>query len=223
MHPGLILQHEPNAPAGLFADWLCEREIPFVVSNAWEAAAPAEPAAFPWICSLGSDQTPGRPDALPWVDEEVDLLRNALAADVPVLGLCFGGQALAAAAGGDVHPADPEEVGWIEIETKDRERIPAGPWLYFHYDQLELPEEALELARSPAGPAAFALDQSLGLQFHPEVTGEIVAGWAQAENETLQRLGITPEDLTREAEISGAGARRDAWKLFDAWWEGLSR
>lgn len=219
--PGLILQHGTDGPAGHLGDWLAERGIPASTCNVWEGGVPAAPGAFPWICSLGSEHTPGRQGSPAWVDEEIGFLRGALASEVPILGLCFGGQALAAAAGAAVHRAQPEEVGWMEIETFDPGRIPAGPWLHFHYDQFELPDGATELARSPAGTAAFSLGRSLGLQFHPEATGEIVNMWAESEGDTLQRLGISPEDLAREAERSGDGARRDARQLFDSWWAGL--
>jgi GMP synthase-like glutamine amidotransferase len=221
--PGLILQHEPSADAGHFADWLADNSIEHSVHHAWEHHPPADPGRFGWICTLGSDQTPGRDGRLPWVDVEIGFLRDALETDVPVLGLCFGGQALAAAAGASVAPADPAEVGWIEIETENPDRIPPGPWLHFHYDQFALPEGATELARSPAGTAAFELGNNLGLQFHPEVTPEIANGWATSERETLRRLGVSVEELAEAAEQAGEGARRDAYRLFDSWWTWLGR
>ena len=221
--PGLILQHEENGPAGHFADWLADNGIEHSIHHAWEHEPPSDPGRFGWICTLGSDQTPGRPTAPPWVDAEVGFLREALDDEVPILGLCFGGQALAAAAGGSVAPADPPEVGWIEIETDDPERVPPGPWLHFHYDQLAMPPGAIEIARSPAGTAAFELGRNLGLQFHPEVTPEIANGWAESERETLQRLGISAEEVAAAAKQSGEGARRDAHRLFDSWWAWLRR
>lgn len=215
--PGLILQHEANGPAGHLGDWLDERCLPYRTQHVWESELPPDPAAFAWICSLGSEHTPGRPDSPAWVDAEVDFLRRALELDVPILGLCFGAQAMAAAAGAEIAPAEPAQVGWIEIETTDRERIPAGPWLHFHYDQFALPRGATELARSPAGTAAFTLGPSLGLQFHPEVNPEIASGWAKSEGATLQRMGISADRLDREAERSGPGAQRDARLLFESW------
>ena len=216
--PGQIHPHEANANAGHFADWLAENGIEHEVHHAWEHDPPADPERFGWICTLGSDQTPGREGRAPWVDPEIDFLREALGASTPILGLCFGGQALAAAAGATVAPADPAEVGWIEVDTRDPARIPPGPWLHFHYDQLERPDGATELARSPAGTAAFELGNNLGLQFHPEVTPEIANGWATSERETLRRLGVSVEELAEAAKQAGEGARRDAYRLFDAWW-----
>ena len=215
--PGLILQHEAATPPDLFAVWLGERGIASETARLWESGAPADPAARPWICSLGSDQTPGRPGPA-WIDAEVSFLRSALAAEVPILGLCFGGQALAAAAGACVHAADPPEVGWIEVETASPELIAAGPWLHFHYDQLELPEGAVELARSVAGVAAFGLGRSLGLQFHPETSPAVAAAWAESEAPRLTDLGIDPASVGAGGEALGDRARSLAFSLFDAWW-----
>lgn len=215
--PALILQHEANAPADLLGDWMRERGIADETVPVWERGVPVDPIGRPWICSLGSDQTPGRAGSAPWVDAEVAFLRAALSAEVPVLGLCFGGQALAAAAGGAVHPADPPAAGWAEVETADPALIPPGPWLHFHYDQLEPPPRSTELARSPAGVAAFRLGRSLGLQFHPETGPAIAAGWAESERERLGELGIDPAAVTAGGERLGTRTRALAFALFDAW------
>jgi GMP synthase-like glutamine amidotransferase len=221
MAPGLILQQEESAPPALFGDWCRRRGIGFDICRAWEVGPPADHARLRWVCALGSEHTPGGAGAPPWVDAEVGFLRRALEAGVPILGLCFGGQALAAAAGAQVAPADPPEVGWMEIETDDPERIPAGPWLHFHYYQLSVPPGAIELARTPAGPAAFALGPSLGLQFHPECTPAIADAWAASEEERLLALGISPSAVAAQGLERAGAAAEAADALFDAWWSGL--
>ena len=223
MPPGVILQHEASGPPARFTDWLRERSIPFDVRRVDEEGPPPDAGSMPWICSLGSAATPDTPGAPDWVAAEVGFLAEAIDAATPVLGLCFGGQALAAAAGAAVATSDPPEVAWIEIESADAERIPAGPWLHFHYAQLSLPAGARELARSPAGTAAFELGPHLGLQFHPEATRQIADGWAAEERETLQRLGIEPARLAAEGRSAEAASLAAAHRLFDAWWAGLPR
>lgn len=220
---GVILQHEETAPPQLFADWLDDREIAHEVRRAWEAGPPDDPAAYGWICALGSDATPGTRDAPPWVEPEITFLRRALERDVPILGLCFGAQALAAAAGASIHVAEPAEVGWAPIESADEELIARGPWLHFHYAQLELPRGAIELARSEAGTAAYRLGRSLGLQFHPEVTPELALGWARAERERLASLGIEVEAIAAGGERHGRSAAVAARRLFDGWWSRFVR
>jgi GMP synthase-like glutamine amidotransferase len=213
---GLILQHGVDGPAGIFGEWLAEREIDHETHATWREPLPSDPSAYGWIATLGSEHTPGSPDAPAWVDAEIDFLRSAVVADVPVLGLCFGGQALAVAAGGAVQRAEPAEIGWLEVGTADTELIPAGPWLHYHYDQLEPPADATTIAYSPSGPAAFVLGRSLGLQFHPESTPEIAAGWAaqdpQLANGDAERLAAEGRAAAPDAEIA-------ARQLFDAWWK----
>lgn len=216
---GLILQHAHDAPPAILREWLRDRGIAHRTHAVWRDPLPAEPDGFAWIASLGSEHTPGDPGAPAWVGEEVRWLARALDARVPVLGLCFGGQALALAAGGAVGPAEPPEVGWMEIETDDPRLIPAGPWLHYHYDQLAVPPGARELARSPAGPAAFVLGPSLGLQFHPESTPEIAAGWERQDARRQVSPGFDPAALAAQGERAAAAARAAALRLFDAWWQ----
>lgn len=221
MEPGLILQHEEVGPPALFAEWCERRSIPYEVRRVWEDGLPPGAVGLPWICTLGSDHSPAETDAPDWVEEEIAFLRGALDAGVPVLGLCFGGQALAAAAGAQIRAAEPPEIGWLEVETDEPDLVPAGPWLHFHYDQLSVPPGGEEIARSAAGTAAFRLGRSLGLQFHPEGTPAIADGWTLSDQERLLPLGISPSAVAIEGRERGAAAAAAAEALFDAWWARL--
>ncbi|MQA72805.1 MAG: aminotransferase [Solirubrobacterales bacterium] len=220
---GLILQHGDSGPPGILGDWLRERGIEHQTCPVWRAPLPPAPGEFGWIASLGSQHTPGGAGAPDWVEAEVDFLRDALDAGVPVLGLCFGGQALAVAAGGEVAPSDPPEIEWMEVETLEPELVPPGPWLHYHYDLLVPPRAARTVARSPAGPAAFTLDGSLGLQFHPESTPAIAAEWARQDGERLVALGVDPDALAEDGARVAASAEVAAKRLFDTWWTRLAR
>ena len=107
-----------------------------------------------------------------------------------MLGLCFGGQALAAALGGDVETAPEPELGWTEIETDEPELVPPGPWLEWHYERFTTPPGATEIARTGAASQAFRHGRHLGVQFHPESTVEIVEHWAASDRERLEALGL---------------------------------
>ena len=219
---GLIIQHEADAPAGHLADWLVDRGIAHSVLPVWESPLPEDPTAYAWICSLGSEQTPGRDSSPAWVDAEISFLRRgASTRTCPSSASASAARRSPARRAATSTPPIPAEVGWIEVETSDPERIPPGPWLHFHYDQLELPDGAVELARSPAGTAAFELGPHLGLQFHPETTPGDRRRLGRSERATLDRLGIGAEELAEQARRSGEGARNDARRLFDAWWARL--
>jgi len=150
----LVLEHEPDAPAGHLGDVLAQRGVAVEVHR--PRADPAPPVGeFDLVVALGSEAA-AYDDAIPWVPGVVALLRGALAARVPVLGICFGAQALARALGAEVRRADRPEIGWYEIATDDPALVPAGPWLQWHYDTFAVPDGALELARSAAAPQAYA-------------------------------------------------------------------
>src|SRR4051794_16664880 len=212
--PGLVLQHGPSGPPDLLERWLRARGLAFDVHRADRDPLPADVRRRAFVASLGSQHRPagGGP---PWVDDEVTLLRGAVAADVPVLGLCFGGQALAAALGAPVCRAALGEVGWAEVDTDDAALVPPGPWLWFHWDVFAVPPGATEVARSPAGPAAFVLGPHLGVQFHPETSPDVAHVWARKETERLAVLGLTPEGLLAQGHLVAEVAAAQAARLFD--------
>jgi GMP synthase-like glutamine amidotransferase len=220
--PALILQHGDWGPPDLLGRWLEERGRPFEVHATWRDPLPGDPSPYAFVASLGSQWSPAGegPD---WVVQEIAFLRAAVERDVPVLGLCFGGQALAAALGAEVRQAARGEVGWTDVETLDEDLIPAGPWLQFHWQVFDVPPGAAELARSATGPAAFAAGPHLGVQFHPETTPGVADLWAQVERERLAALGTTPERLLAEGRAVAPRAAAAARRLFDAWWARVAR
>ncbi|MGH2992904.1 MAG: type 1 glutamine amidotransferase [Solirubrobacterales bacterium] len=214
--PGVVLQNEDAAPPALLGDWLRERGLSHRTVRVWESGVPEDPREFGWVASLGAEDSVTQSEPA-WVPAEVEFLRRAVDADVPVLGLCFGGQALSVALGGEVSPAEPPSIGWFEIETDDPDLVPGGPWVHFNVESLSVPAGAEQLARSPRGPGAFRLGPHLGLQFHPEATPAVVNGWSNGEAARLATLGIDPDDIRAQGERWGAQAARGAFELFDAW------
>jgi len=147
-----------------------------------------------------------------WIDAELTWLRQADAAGVPVLGICFGAQALCSAHGGGVQAADQEEIGWHLVDSLDQELIPAGPWLQYHGDRCVLPAHAGLLATNEVGVQAFSLGRHLGVQFHPEVDGAQLAAWLDAgARDDLKRAGKEPDQFLAEtiAQEPAAAVRAD--------------
>jgi GMP synthase-like glutamine amidotransferase len=214
---GLILRHDEEAPAALLEEWLSEHGVEHVVHDVTRGPLPAL-EGFAFVASLGSVASVGNSDPR-WVAAEIELLRQAVAAEVAVLGVCFGGQALSIALGGEVAPASRPQVGWFELSVGVA-AFPPGPWFHWHYEQLSVPPGGEALAHSEAGPAAFRHGRHLGLQFHPEVTVEVIACWSRAQAE-LAKLGVDAEELRAQSELLAPRARRHAWELFGLWWEGL--
>lgn len=215
MKRGIILQHGDLGPPGVFEDWLRERGIDYEVHAAWRDPLPDVRGAR-FLASLGAVESVAKAEPA-WVPAEVETVRQAVADDVPVLGLCFGGQALSAVLGGGVEPLGHTEIGWIAIESDAPDEVPEGPWLQWHNEVLRIPPGATLLGHSPAGPAAFRHGRHLGVQFHPEATPEIVDSWALADP-AVESYGITREELAEQSRRHADAAREAAFKLFDDWW-----
>ncbi|GIE94187.1 glutamine amidotransferase [Paractinoplanes rishiriensis] len=151
-----------------------------------------------------------------WVLPEMHQLRQADSAGVPVFGICFGGQLLAAVHGGRVTPAPTPEIGWTAVTTDDESLVPSGPWFEWHYDRWHLPPTAVELARSPAASQAFVLRRNLAVQFHPELTPAMLTGWLNhggAAKATEQ--GRDPASLLIETNRQAAAAAQRSRALVD--------
>jgi len=217
--PVLIRQHEEMTPPGLLVDWLRERGIPFKVHPSWLGAAP-DLTSDSFVASLGSPYGPNDTSETAVV-EELKLIEAAVESELPVLGLCFGGEALSAVLGGRVERAPVPELGWREIQTHDPVAVPAGPWLEWHYERFTTPPGAVELARTADAVQAFRFGPHLGVQFHPEATVDIVSHWASMNAKRLAELGI--EDGTALLATSPerkAAAKAAAFRLFDAFLDG---
>lgn len=153
----------------------------------------------------------------PWVATELDLLREADAAGIPVLGICFGGQLLAAAHGGSVEKAPHGEVGWVDIETDDPSLVGPGPWFQWHSDRFHVPPEARELARNEVTSQAFVLRRNLALQFHPEIDPGMLKGWLDnGGREEALGQGHDPDAMVAQTEATVDAAAERAAALVDA-------
>ena len=151
-------------------------------------------------------------EARAWIGEELTWLRRADAAGVPVLGICFGAQMLAATFGGTVEHAGRQEIGWVTVDTEDPELIPPGPWLEFHHDRCLPPPGAAVLARNDLGVQAYRLGRHLAVQFHPEVDGDQFRLWLNAGGRAeIEADGQDPDAMLAQtiAEEPAAAARAD--------------
>ena len=147
-----------------------------------------------------------------WIEDELAWLRRADEAGRPVLGICFGAQALCAALGGRVEPAARKEVGWTMIDSYDPALIPPGPWLVFHEDRCLPSPRAKVLARNELAVQAFTIGRHLAVQFHPEVDGAQLRLWLDAGGRAeAVRAGQDPDALLAEtvAQEPASAARAD--------------
>lgn len=149
-----------------------------------------------------------------WVKDEITFLSTAHCAGVPILGICFGGQALAAALGGAVVPADRPEVGWAAVQTSRPELVEPGPWFEWHGDRWVLPSGVTAFARTDVADQAYVVGRSLGLQFHPELTPTMLGAWlANGGEQHAKDLGVDPDQLMDETIRTADAAEERARRL----------
>ncbi len=210
----LILQHEAPTPPGLVSEWLDDRGADVDVLRIDLADRDVEPRDYDVIVSLGS-QFAAFDDSLPWIELEKRLFLDATEADVPILGLCFGGQLLARIFGGECYRGELSEVGWLPVRSRNVQLVPEGPWFQWHFDTFRLPPDAELVADTEAGPQAFVIGRSLGVQFHPEVTSEIVVAWVKAYPHELAAVGVDPDELLEQTNRMAGASRKTALQLFE--------
>ncbi len=176
-----------------------------------------DPRDYDLLLPMGSPWSVYDTDTIgTWIGRELDMLRAAVDADVPVLGICFGGQALATTLGATVERSSHPEIGWYPVETSAPEVIAPGPWFQWHFDRFDLPDGATALAQGELGVQAFRIDRHLGLQFHPELTADVLATWLDAaERSTLEGHGLDPDALLAETKERQEEARPNTEALVD--------
>ncbi|KOG37064.1 type 1 glutamine amidotransferase [Streptomyces resistomycificus] len=222
----LVIQHDHVTEPGLVGARLAERGYDLtavtVVPEERHHATDVTfdfPDAADWdlIVSLGAPWSVYDETAVGgWIGGELALLRKAQHLRVPVLGVCFGAQALTTALGGSVEASPRPEIGWTEVDTHDPSLVVRGPWLQWHYDRCVLPPDAEVVARSEVCVQAFRAGRSLGVQFHPEITTRMVSGWlALGGAEQCVRQGLDPDELLARSRAMEPAARANARHLVD--------
>jgi len=208
----LAIVHQRDAGPGVFAEAIRDAGGEL---DEWTLAErpqpPADPFGYDAVLVLGGAMNVDEGDRHGWIAEEEALLREMLEREVPLLGLCLGGQLLAAAAGAQPRRASRPEIGWHEVEvTAEGEDdpllaplAPAFEVLQWHSYEFPLPPGAVPLARSKVCLQGSRLgERTWALQFHPEVSRKDALHWIddyEADPDAV-RIGIDPAVLTPETE-----------------------
>ena len=204
----LALTHGDNVGPGVFEDAVRAAGHELVERNVARAGVPDDGADAAIV--LGGAMHPDQDDRHPWLAAELRFLEQELERRTPMLGVCLGSQLIARAAGAHVFRAAEPEVGWLQVDVTASgsadpvaaalpKRFDAFQWHHYTHD---LPEGAVELARSTVCTQAFRLGRAWGVQFHPEVRAEQVESW----------LAEDPDDVADPAALRAATRERiDEW------------
>jgi GMP synthase-like glutamine amidotransferase len=133
-------------------------------------------------------------DPLPWIEPELELIRKAVACNMPVLGHCLGGQLISKALGGVISANPVKEFGWLDVTQQNNaaahswlgalpQRFPAFHW---HGETFSIPAgAALILSSDHCRNQAFVIGNTLALQCHVEMSAAMVREWAALEPEAI--------------------------------------
>lgn len=216
MARALALRHHLEDHPGLIGEALEARGFQVDVAMMDEASSTPSLDGYELMVILGS-KSAVYDEAVrhAWFDRELGLLDEAERRAMPVLGICFGAQALCVHHGGSVIPSDRPEIGWFEVEVLDGSWVSPGPWFEYHFDRCELPVEAEEWARTPAAVQAFAIGRHVGVQFHPEVDYLQLKDWFEVDDLEAREFGVDVARLMAETEERTPEARLRAHALVE--------
>ncbi len=240
MKPVAVFQHCHNVQPGHFASFLDAQAIP------WQLIAidrgdipPSGIEAFSGLCFMGGPMSVN--DGLPWIAQELALIRQATAVDMPVIGHCLGGQLMSLALGGEVTRNLVKEIGWGRVQATDASE--AHAWLgnttsfdayQWHGETFSLPKGAVRiLGGEYCANQAYVLGPQggihLGMQFHIEMTEALIRDWNTDwadECDVTRPLPASVQTTERQLKDMPQALpimRSVADRLYGRWVQGLLR
>jgi GMP synthase (glutamine-hydrolysing) len=164
----------------------------------------------------------------PFIDAEINLLKQRLAADKPTLGICLGAQLIASALGADIFPGKEKEIGWYPLNLTVAGKDSALRYLsaehcsmlHWHGETFDLPADAVLLASSEKYPnQAFSYgDNILALQFHPEISQRALEKWFIGHvGEIMQTEGVDVLQLREDTRRYANQLEVQGELFFNSW------
>ncbi len=224
----LVMQHDAQEPLGTIEDALRGAGLSYRSLRSAEGEPVLQDIRpFAGLIVLGGSMAVYEEKQYPFLSEEMRLIEQALSHTLPTLGVCLGGQLLAAALGAPVQPGTQKEIGWHPLSlTADAadDALWSGirsPFTGFHWhgDFFKLPTGAVSLASSALTPCqAFRFDRNAyGFQFHLEVTETIIQNWTAAFAGELAEAGLEAAPITGGIASHLAPMQQVAQDVFGRW------
>lgn len=236
MKPILVIEQEERLEGlGVLGERLTELDVPYRRLRTWEEGlATIRARDFAGIVPLGGNMHAWQEEEHPFLRDERQLLEEAVAEGVPVLGICLGAQLLARALGGRVSAGRGPEIGWLDISPTSaaaddplfRHLIRAAGVYHWHVDEFELPPSAIRLASSELfANQAFRGGEAWGVQFHPEVDLTQFEIWIGNHPGAAASHGIDEDELREAVRRGSADEASHTFRarLFDGFVEYAAR
>ena len=212
-----VIQNDSDVPPGIIVDYFT---IPYVVHHPYRGEKLPEPEQISALIVLGGAMGANDDARYPFLIDLKGLIHAVVAARIPYLGICLGGQLLASALGAEVISHRWEECGTLNVsltEAGAADQLFDGISAEFstfqwHHDSFDIPHGGVVLATSQACPhQAFRIGESAwGLQFHPEVSEQIIRDWSSWDRSTLEKV----EEYVAEFSRSDVSYRAVSQRLI---------
>ncbi|MBI3140700.1 MAG: type 1 glutamine amidotransferase [Rhodocyclales bacterium] len=234
MKPVAIFRHLSTEGPGYFATFLDRHSVPWqLIRVDRNDPLPDGVEDHSGLVFMGGPMSVN--DPLPWIARECELIRAAVAADIPVLGHCLGGQLIAKALGGIVTKNPVKEIGWGEVRVLDGAQarawfgdLPGFLSFHWHGETFSIPPGASRVLESPhCARQAYALGKHFGMQCHVEMTEQMIRDWCEGGAE---EIAASPGPAVQSAAEMQAGMgpkvaalNAVADRIYTRWIAGLAR
>lgn len=234
MKPIAIFRHAPAEGPGHLASFLDSRNLPWqLIAIDSGDPVPASPQPYAGLVFMGGPMSVN--DDLPWIPATLELIRQAVASGIPVLGHCLGGQLIAKAMGGKVGRNPVKEIGWGRVEVADSPE--ARRWFgditefkafHWHGETFSLPPGATRILSSAhCVNQAYVVGKHLGMQCHVEMTDSMIREWCAVGADEIATSDSPAVQVPADMLALNTGhlstLNRVAEQLYDHWLDGLNR
>ena len=228
MLPIAIICHASCEPPGYLCRYFDQRNIPYHKVNILEQPLSKKDLnAVSGLIFMGGPYSVN--DNHKWIEDEKDLIRTAIQKDIPMMGVCFGAQLISKVLGAEVKPATKMEAGWHTIKA-DASMLNNSQVLNledsfevfeWHEDTFAIPDGAIPIFKgSSTENQGYVYGKILAMQFHLEMTEQMVTEWLDRYKECLpKRLGSihSYKEITEHLDERMDNLHAVADKIYD-WW-----